>query len=174
MSHRFTTSVCIDTALPRNEVRERIHAASGGLMTFTSGLTSPFTGSVGGDSCELIAVGGGRDLQKRILRLSFVERANDGTILNGGFVLRPQTISFAACWFGFVFLFLVGGLIAVLRGGRDDSTLVFVWGPLGMLTVGALFGCFLFFLGRYYERSMVRFLETLLEGQRTDCNRTDA
>jgi hypothetical protein len=174
MSRRFTTPVCIDTALPRNEVRERIHAASGGLMSFTSGLTSPFTGSVGGDSCELIAIGGGRDVQKRVLCLSFVERSNDGTSLHGGFVLRPQTIAFATFWFGFVFLFLIGGLIAVLRDGPDETSLAFVWVPLGMLIFGVIFGSFLFFLGRAYERSMVRFLETLLEGQRTDCNRTDA
>lgn len=169
MFEPFTTPICIATSLPPNEVRQRIHGASAGFMSFRSGQESPLRGSVQGDGCELIASGGGRDLQKRVLRLSFLEQPNAGTLLRGEFTLRPLTVGFAIAWFSFISLLLLGGVIGRLRGGPSDDSNEFIFVPCALIGFGLLLAVFLSFLGRWYERSMIRFLEELLDGKPSDC-----
>jgi hypothetical protein len=152
---RFVTSVCIASALPPNEVRERIHAASAGLTGFRTGLESPLRGSVQSDGCELVASGGGRDLQKRVLRLSFLEQPDERTTLRGEFALRPLTIGFVIVWFSFVVLLLMIGMFSHQHGHQDYMSDELIVVPCGMLTFGVLFTIFLFFLGRWHERSML-------------------
>jgi|ERR1700679_2227144 hypothetical protein len=167
MFQHFTTSVCIMSPLPPNEVQQRIHGASAGLMSFNSGLESLVRGSVQGDGCDLIASGGGRDLQKRVLRLSFLDQPNGGTLLRGEFALRPLAVGFAIAWFSFITLILFVGVVS--RGGQNGASNEFILVPCALLAFGVLFALILSFVGRWHERAMIQFLEKLLEGKRGEC-----
>jgi hypothetical protein len=162
MLERFATPVCIESPLSINEVHERLQSSCAGLTNLR--IKSPFQGSVCGDSCELIASGGGRDLQKRVLRLSF-DPMDGGTRLSGEFAVRPVTAIFGVVWFGFVTSFFVGALASRFHGNHDDMPSQLVWTPLGMLVFGVLLALILSRLGRWYERRIVRSLESLLDGK---------
>ena len=169
MFQRFKTSVCIMSPLPLNEVQRRIQGASAGLMSFNSGLESLVQGSVQGGGCELIANGGGSDLQKRVLRLSFLDQPNGGTLLRGEFALRPLTVGFAIVWFSFMTLILLVGIVSRLHDGQKDVSNEFILVPCALLAFGVLFALVLSSVGRWHEQAMIQFLEKLLEGKRGEC-----
>ncbi len=165
MGQRFSTPVCLKSPLRLHEVFQRVSASAGGVGGLWSDGESPFHGDVGGDSCRLIATGGGRDLQKRELRLNFMNDVDGGTRIEGGFVLRSGTLIFAVLWFGFVSVFLIAGLIARVRSDRSDDAAFFLLVPTLMLTFGVLFAVVLGFVGRWYEKSMIRYLKVLLDAK---------
>jgi hypothetical protein len=88
-----------------------------------------------------------------------------GTRIEGGFVLRSGTLIFAVLWFGFVSVFLIAGLIARVRSDRSDDAAFFLLVPTLMLTFGVLFAVVLGFVGRWYEKSMIRYLKVLLDAK---------
>jgi hypothetical protein len=161
----LSTPIHIESPLPMNEVSQRIQTAAGGLSGLWSAGESPFRGFVQGDSCQLIAVGGGRDLQKCELRLKFIEKDAAATNIEGEFALRTSTSVVAILWFGFVVTFLTAAFVARVHGDHSDGSTELLFVPAGMLIFGIVLSFGLFFLGRWHERAMIRYLETLLDAR---------